>query len=211
MDTPYQDYILAENPKPDSVSHEAIFGEDNSNRQMGGYVESLANISIDMTGSGYFAWIDETSRVYGNSIVPCGARVIRSTVADSTILANNGNAYVVDSTVKNSTVSEVHESVVADSTCTREVLRSQYIVYHIADVLSSFFGTIAGVGLGVGIFMTIVDRYGEMIDENDLPSIRRMNKVLLTVGAIALLLTVGCRFALYMYAPDIVMLDGLRK
>ena len=112
---------LAENPKPDSVSHEAIFGEDNSNRQMGGYIESLANISSDMTGSGYFAWVDEASCVYGNSIVPCGARVIRSTVADSTILANNGNAYVVDSTVKNSTVSEVHESVVADSTCTREV------------------------------------------------------------------------------------------
>ena len=62
--------------------------------------------------------------MYGNSIVPCGARVIRSTVADSTILANNGNAYVVDSTVKNSTVSEVHESVVVDSTCTREVWSS---------------------------------------------------------------------------------------
>lgn len=112
---------LAENPKPNSISHEAIFGEDNSNREMGGYIESLANISSDMTGSGYFAWVDEASCVYGNSIVPCGARVIRSTVADSTILSNNGNAYVVDSTVKNSTVSEVHESVVADSTCTREV------------------------------------------------------------------------------------------
>lgn len=91
-----------------------------------------------------------------------------------------------------------------------ESLRSQYIVYHIADVLSDFFGTIAGVGLGVGIFM-IIDRYGEMIDEDDLPSIRRMNKVLLTVGAIALIVSAGCRFALYMYAPDIVMLDGLRK
>lgn len=77
-------------------------------------------------------------------------------------------------------------------------------------MLSDFFGTIAGVGLGVGIFM-IIDRYGEMIDEDDLPSIRRMNKVLLTVGAIALIVTAGCRFALYMYAPDIVMLDGLRK
>lgn len=43
------------------------------------------------------------------------------------------------------------------------------------------------------------------------PSIRRMNKMLLTVGAIALIVTAGCRFALYMYAPDIVMLDGLRK
>lgn len=92
-----------------------------------------------------------------------------------------------------------------------ESLRSQYIVYHIADVLSGFFGTIAGVGLGVGIFMIIMDRYGELIDEDDLPSIRRMNKILLTVGAIALLLTAGCRFALYMCAPDIVMLDGLRK
>lgn len=115
---------LAENPKPNSISHEAIFGEDNSNREMGGYIESLANISSNMTGSGYFAWVDEASCVYGNSIVPCGARVIRSTVADSTILANNGNAYVVDSTVKNSTVSEVHESVVVDSTCTREVWSS---------------------------------------------------------------------------------------
>ena len=115
---------LAENPKPDSVSHEAIFGEDNSNRQMGGYIKSLDNISSNMTGSGYFAWVDEASCVYGNSIVPCGARVIRSTVAYSTILSNNGNAYVVDSTVKNSTVSEVHESVVVDSTCTREVWSS---------------------------------------------------------------------------------------
>lgn len=90
-----------------------------------------------------------------------------------------------------------------------ESLRSQYIVYHIADVLSSFFGTIAGVGLGVGIFMMIIDTCGDMRD--DLTSIRRMNKILLTVGAIALLITVGCRFALYMYAPDIVMLDGFRK
>lgn len=48
---------LAENPKPNSISHEAIFGEDNSNREMGGYIESLANISSDMTGSGYFAWV----------------------------------------------------------------------------------------------------------------------------------------------------------
>lgn len=92
-----------------------------------------------------------------------------------------------------------------------ESLRSQYIVYHIADVLSSFFGTIAGVGLGVGIFMLIMDKFGELIDEDDLPSVRRMNKMLLTVGAIALIVTAGCRFALYMYAPDIVMLDGLRK
>lgn len=92
-----------------------------------------------------------------------------------------------------------------------ESLRSQYIVYHIADVLSSFFGTIAGVGLGVGIFMLIIDKFGELIDEDDLPSIRRMNKMLLAVGAIALIVTAGCRFALYMYAPDIVMLDGLRK
>lgn len=92
-----------------------------------------------------------------------------------------------------------------------ESLRSQYIVYHIADVLSSFFGTIAGVGLGVGIFMLIMDKFGELIDEDDLPSVRRMNKMLLTAGAIALILTAGCRFALYMYAPDIVMLDGLRK
>lgn len=115
---------LAENPKPDSVSHEAIFGEDNSNREMGGYIESLANISNNMTGSGCFAWIDETSRVYGNSTVPCGARIIRSTVADSTILSNNGNVFIVDSTVKNSTVSEVHESVVENSTCTREVWSS---------------------------------------------------------------------------------------
>lgn len=92
-----------------------------------------------------------------------------------------------------------------------ESLRSQYIVYRIADVLSSFFGTIAGVGLGVGIFMLITDKFGELIDEDDLPSIRRMNKTLLTVGAIALLITAVCRLSLYMYAPDIVMLDGLRK
>lgn len=91
---------------------------------MGGYIESLANISSNMTGSGYFAWVDEASCVYGNSTVPCGARVIRSTVADSTILSNNGNAYVVDSTVKNSTVSEVHESTIEDSTCTKEVWTS---------------------------------------------------------------------------------------
>lgn len=92
-----------------------------------------------------------------------------------------------------------------------ESLRSQYIVYHIADVLSSFFGTLAGVGLGVGIFMLIMNKFGELIDEDDLPSVRRMNKMLLAVGAIALIVTAGCRFALYMYAPDIVMLDGLRK
>lgn len=112
---------LAENPKPDSVSHYAIFGEDNSNRQMGGYVESLDNISSDMTDSGYFAWVDDESRVYGNTTVSRGARVIRSTVVDSNIVYNNDNAFVVDSTVKNSKVSEVHESTIEDSTCTRDV------------------------------------------------------------------------------------------
>ena len=92
-----------------------------------------------------------------------------------------------------------------------ESLRSQYIVYYIADVLSSFFGTIAGVGLGAGIIMLIIEKHGEMIDEDDLPSVRRENKIILTVGAIALLITAGCRLAIYMYAPDIIMLDGLRK
>lgn len=115
---------LAENPKPNSISHEAIFGEDNSHREMGGYIESLANISSNMTGSGYFAWIDETSRVYGNTTVSRGARVIRSTVIDSNIAPNNGNAFVVDSVVKNSKVSEVHESTIEDSTCTKEVWNS---------------------------------------------------------------------------------------
>ena len=115
---------LAENPKPDSVSHEAIFGEDNSNRQMGGYIESLSNISSDMTGSGYFAWVDDESRVYGNTTISRGARVIRSTVVDSNIVPNNGNAFVVDSVVKNSKVSDVHESTIEDSTCTKEVWNS---------------------------------------------------------------------------------------
>lgn len=92
-----------------------------------------------------------------------------------------------------------------------ESLRSQYIIYNIADVLSSVFGTIAGISLGTGIIMLMIETHGELIDEDDLPSIRRMNKMLLTAGAIALIVTAGCRFALYMYAPDIVMLDGLRK
>lgn len=92
-----------------------------------------------------------------------------------------------------------------------ESLRSQYIVYHIADVLSSFFGCIACVGLVSGVFMLMADKYGELIDEDDLPSIRRMIKVQLTIGIIALILVAGCRLALYMYAPDIVILDGLRK
>lgn len=73
---------LAENPKPDSVSHEAIFGEDNSNRQMGGYIESLSNISSDMTESGYFAWVDnEASCDYGRQpdrIVGFGLAVVKT-------------------------------------------------------------------------------------------------------------------------------------
>lgn len=77
---------LAENPKPNSVSRYAVFGEDNSNQQMGGYVESLNNISSDMTESGYFAWIDDESQVYGNTTIARGARVIRSTVVDSNIV-----------------------------------------------------------------------------------------------------------------------------
>ena len=91
---------------------------------MGGYVESLANISSDMTESGYFAWIDETSRVYGNTTISRGARVIRSTVIDSNVVPHNYNGVVADSIVKNSTVSKVFESTIEDSTCTKEVWNS---------------------------------------------------------------------------------------
>lgn len=92
-----------------------------------------------------------------------------------------------------------------------ESLRTQYMIYHVANVLSDFFGTLAGVGLFTGIFLLMAERYGELVDEDDRPFIRRAIKIQLTIGVIALILVVGCRVTLYMYAPDIVMLDGLRK
>ena len=112
---------LAENPKPDSVSHYAIFGEDNSNRQMGGYVESLDNLShkIDMYGD--IAWVEDGSVVYGNSKIGTGCLIRNSTVIDSDIKPYTITSNVFDSTIINSMVSEVKNSTVINSGCNRAV------------------------------------------------------------------------------------------
>lgn len=39
----------------------AVYGEDNTNKWMGGYVESVDNLSHDITGRGWVAWVNPNS------------------------------------------------------------------------------------------------------------------------------------------------------
>lgn len=77
--------ILVEN---EFTSGYAVFGEDNTGREMGGYVESLNNISDEPDTpfpSGDIAWVDAKSKVYGTSKIQYGAHVYNSTIIDSDV------------------------------------------------------------------------------------------------------------------------------
>lgn len=67
--------VLVEN---EFTSGYAVFGEDNAGREMGGYVESLDNISNGtdcIFQSPKIAWVDEKSKVYGTSRIQSGAHI----------------------------------------------------------------------------------------------------------------------------------------
>lgn len=116
---------LAE-PIPGVREHEglnkyAIFGEDNTRRRMGGYVESLNNLSTTIDAIDDIAWVDENSKVYGNSKISSGVGVINSTVVNSKVHNYTVTSNVINSHVVNSNVDAVKNSTVSNSTCTRLV------------------------------------------------------------------------------------------
>ena len=101
----------------------AIYGADNTNRKMGGYVESLDCLTDTVTYHGKITWVDEDSRVYGDSKIGRDVTIHRSTIIDSKVNQARG-IWVADSTIINSTVNLVKASTIINSTCTKEVLSS---------------------------------------------------------------------------------------
>lgn len=117
-------YLAETPPELFTKMHDyAIYGEDNTNRKMGGYVESLDCLTDTVTYHGHIAWVDEDSRVYGDSKIGRDVTIHRSTIANSKVTQARG-AWVADSTIINSTVNLVKASIIINSTCTKEVLGS---------------------------------------------------------------------------------------
>lgn len=106
--------VLVEN---EFTSGYAVFGEDNAGREMGGYVESLDNISNGtdcIFQSPKIAWVDEKSKVYGTSRIQSGAHIYNSTIIDSSIQYDE---CVHGSVISNSKVKTVMNSEIYDSCC----------------------------------------------------------------------------------------------
>ena len=103
----------------------AVFGEDNSNRKMGGYVESLSNLSNTVDYLDKPAWVMADSMVYGNSKLGSGACIYNSTIKDSKVQCYKlTGTNVYDSHVTNSTIGAVRGSTIVNSNCTRFVYNS---------------------------------------------------------------------------------------
>lgn len=116
---------LAE-PIPGVREHEglnayAIFGEDNTRRRMGGYIESLDILSTKVSPIDTVAWVREDSKVYGDSKISAGVSIINSTVVDSKVNNYTVTSKVINSHIVNSNVDGVKNSTVLNSTCTRLV------------------------------------------------------------------------------------------
>ena len=106
--------VLVEN---EFTSGYAVFGEDNNGREMGGYVESLDNISNEtdcIFQSPKIAWVDEKSKVYGTSRIQSGAHRCTSTIIDSDVQYDE---CVHGSVISNSKVKTVMNSAIYDSCC----------------------------------------------------------------------------------------------
>ena len=101
-----------------------VFGEDNSNRKLGGYVESLDNLSNKIDSYDDIAWVEDGSLVYGNSKIGTGCLIRNSTIVDSDVKPYTITSSVFDSTVINSMVSEVENSTVINSHCNRIIKNS---------------------------------------------------------------------------------------
>lgn len=120
-------YLAEHHPRLDKASQYAVFGEDNSGRKMGGYIESLDQISDNFTEYDDVAWIDVTSRVYGNSHIGAGATIQNSDIIDSVVHKGYIISVVRNSTVRNSTVYNVLDSEVSDSYCSKYVRDSSVV------------------------------------------------------------------------------------
>ena len=110
-------YLANDSINKKYMSRYAVFGEDNSYREMGGYVESLDNLSDEPDSkhqSGDIAWVDAKSKVYGASKIQFGARVNNSTIIDSNV---HCDSLVCDSVISNSKVKTVMNSEIYNSYC----------------------------------------------------------------------------------------------
>lgn len=101
-----------------------VFGEDNSNRRLGGYVESIDNLSDKIDSHNNIAWVEDGSMVYGNSKIGTGCLIRNSTIIDSDVKHYTITSSVFNSTVINSHVSEVENSTIVNSGCNRVVKNS---------------------------------------------------------------------------------------
>lgn len=111
-------------PSDSILTRYAVYGEDNTNKWMGGYVESVDNLSHDITGRGWIAWVDPDSKVYGESEIGTGCFIQNSTIIDSQVRGGYHTSKVSDSTVISSVVHDVENSRVTNSTCDRLVSNS---------------------------------------------------------------------------------------
>ena len=101
----------------------AIYGEDNSDRILGGHVESLKNLSTNADLYNTVAWVDQDSEVYGNSLIGAGCFVCNSSIINSAVRPRHPQISIVsDSTIVDSAVRSVkNNSIVLGSRCNRTV------------------------------------------------------------------------------------------
>ena len=111
-------------PSDSILSRYAVYGEDNTNKWMGGYVESVDNLSDNIVGRGWIAWVDSDSKVYGKSEIGAGCLIQNATIINSQVRGGQHTSKVSDSTVIGSVVHDVENSRVKNSTCDRLVHNS---------------------------------------------------------------------------------------
>lgn len=111
-------------PSDSVLTRYAVYGENNTDKWMGGYVESVDNLSDNIIGRGWIAWVDPDSKVYGESEIGAGCFIQNSTIIDSQVRSGHHTSKVSDSTVIGSVVHDVENSRVTNSTCDRLVSNS---------------------------------------------------------------------------------------
>ena len=130
--------ILVEN---EFTSGYAVFSEDNTGREMGGYVESLNNISNGtdcIFQSPKIAWVDEKSKVYGTSKIQSGAHIYNSTIIDSDVEYDEcvHGSVISNSKVKSVMNSEIHNSCCYDTVEKSVIKNSEVETYTINSTIS---------------------------------------------------------------------------
>ena len=104
----------------------AVYGHEHKGKVFrGGYVESLDSLPTT-TLNGNITWVDEHSKVYGDTKISQVTSIIRSTIVDSQITSGSPWVHISDSTIRNSTMnSDCHDSTIENSHCTKPVYRSE--------------------------------------------------------------------------------------